>query len=212
MEPPGLTGCFWDSKTSRMPDPSGRVRTFVAIPLPAAVKRFLAEIQAGLESAGMAAAWPAPDNFHLTLKFLGPVPLDILQGIQAATAELSGSYPDITLKAEGVGVFPHVRNSRVVWAGIQGRTRKLNRLVTDLDTALQSVGIPGESRPFFPHITLARLKKPVSPARMTSLIRRFEYEASPAFPVNHVVFYKSRLSPKGAVHTPLFQIRVSRFK
>jgi len=212
MEHPDHTGCFWASKTNAMPDNADTVRTFVAIVLPDPVKQFLADIQAGLKSAGLPAAWPAPDNFHLTLKFLGPVPRKELGSIQSAMADLSGAYPDLSLMVKGMGVFPNIKNARIVWSGIQGQTRRLNRLVTDLDTALQTVGIPGQPRPFFPHITLARIKKPVSSRTVVPLIKRFENNASVDFPVNHLVFYKSRLTSHGAIHSSLFQISVSSFR
>jgi 2'-5' RNA ligase len=195
-----------------MPDNADTVRMFVAIPLPDPVKGFLADIQTELKSAGLIAAWPAPDNFHLTLKFLGPIPQNKLRSIQSVMPELSGAYPDLSLMVKGMGVFPNVKNARIVWSGIQGQTRQLNRLVTDLDTVLQTIGIPGQSRPFFPHITLARIRKPVSVRMMMPLIRRFENNASVDFPVNHLVFYKSRLTSQGAIHSSLFQISVSRFR
>jgi hypothetical protein len=52
-----------------MAESSDVVRTFIAIPLPDAVKRFLSDIQSELKSAGWLAAWPNPERFHLTLKF-----------------------------------------------------------------------------------------------------------------------------------------------
>jgi 2'-5' RNA ligase len=52
-----------------MAESSDVVRTFIAIPLPDAVKRFLSDIQSELKSAGWTAAWPSPERFHLTLKF-----------------------------------------------------------------------------------------------------------------------------------------------
>ena len=212
MERRDLTGCCWDSKTSTMPDNADTVRMFVAIPLPDPVKGFLADIQTELKSAGLIAAWPAPDNFHLTLKFLGPIPRNKLRSMPSAMAAMSGIYPELSLVVKGMGVFPNVQNARIIWSGIQGQTRQLNRLVTDLDTALQTIGIPGQSRPFFPHITLARIRKPISSRMMMPLIRRFENNASVDFPVNPLVFYKSRLTSQGAIHSSLFQINVSRFR
>jgi 2'-5' RNA ligase len=188
------------------------VRTFVAIPLPPAVKHFLADIQAELKSGRVSASWPDPQNFHLTVKFLGPTPRELLPSIQSVMTEFSGTCPDIRLRAEGVGVFPSQGPPRVVWSGIQGRTQPLKQLVRDLDTALQSLGIPENSRPFSPHITLARMKKPISYRRLAPLIQPLKMTASKTFSVTHLVFYQSRLAPEGARHTPLFQIRVSRFK
>lgn len=209
MEPRGRTGSFWDSKTNVMSDNANVIRTFVAIPLPEHVKRFLSRVQSELRSARLTAAWPDPARFHLTLKFLGPIRQEMQPPIQSAMTALAGAYPDLSLTARGMGVFPNVRNARVLWSGIQGRTRRLTDLAADLDKRLQSIGIPAQSRPFFPHVTLARLKKPARQSILNPLLERFENEASPAFTANRLVFYKSRLTGEGAVHTPLFQIKLT---
>ncbi len=188
-----------------MAEQSTVVRTFIAIPLPNSVQRFLSDIQSELKSAGMTAAWPNPEMFHLTLKFLGPTRKESLVPIQSVMAEFFGAYPVIRLTAGGIGVFPDVRNARVVWSGIHGHTPRLTQLVTDLDKKLLAVGIPVQSRPFFPHITLARLKKPVRPRVLTSLTQCFENHWSPEFSVQQLIFYKSRLTPEGAKHFSLFQ-------
>jgi 2'-5' RNA ligase len=192
-----------------MADSPPVIRTFVAIPLPDHVKRFLSLAQSELKSAGLNAAWPDPDRFHLTLKFLGTIRQEMQIPIQSAMNDLAGAYPDLILTAKGMGVFPNVRKARVVWSGIQGQTRRLTELATDLDKAFQAIGIPAQSRPFFPHITLARMKKPVRQHVLVSLIQRFENRVSSAFTANRLVFFKSRLTAEGAVHTPLFQIKLS---
>jgi 2'-5' RNA ligase len=185
------------------------IRTFVAIPLPDHVKRFLSRVQSELRSARLPAAWPDPARFHLTLKFLGPTRQEMQLPIQSAMTALAGAYPNLTLTAKGMGVFPNDRNARVVWCGIQGRTRGLTNLAADLDKNLQSIGVPAQSRPFFPHITLARCKKPVRQGVLNPLLKRFEKEASPAFTASRLVFYKSRLTAEGAVHTPLFEVKLA---
>ncbi len=150
MEPQGHIGCFWDSKIKRMTDNPHVIRAFVAIVLPVPVKRFLSHVQSELKSARLAASWPDPDRFHLTVKFLGITRQDMWIPIQSAMENLAGAYPDLTLTATGLGAFPNVRKARVVWSGIQGQTRRLMDLATQLDKHLQSIGIPVQSRPFSP--------------------------------------------------------------
>jgi 2'-5' RNA ligase len=192
-----------------MPDNSNVIRTFIAVPLPDHVKRFLSGVQSELKSARLTAAWTDPDWFHLTLRFLGPTRQEMQLPIQSAMTALAGACPDLIFTAKGMGVFPNVRKARVIWGGIQGRTPRLADLVADLDKNLESIGIPAQSRPFFPHVTLARLKKPTRQSVLNPLLERFENEASPAFTANRLVFFKSRLTVEGAVHTPLFQIKLT---
>ena len=209
MEPRGLTGCSWDLKTKVMADNANVIRTFFAIPLPGHVKRFLSHLQSELGSAPLTAAWPDPDRFHLTVRFLGPTRQEMLLPIQSAMMDLAGAYPDLTLMAGGMGVFPNIRKARVVWTGIQGQTRRLTSLVAALDKKLQSIGIPGQPRPYCPHITLARIKKPVRQQVLASLIRHGENQGFSTFTAHRLVFFKSRLGAEGAVHTPLFQIKLT---
>jgi len=193
-----------------MTESSHVVRTFIAIPLPDSVKQFLSDIQSGLKSAGLRAAWSHPDTFHLTLRFLGPTSKEQLMAIESGMATFSGAYPAFTLTSGTIGVFPDIRKARVVWSGIHGQTECLTQLVTDLNKTLHAIGIPAPSRPFFPHITLARIKKPVRPGVLTPLIHRFQTPISPAFPVTHLVFYQSRLLPEGAKHVSLCRTRLTR--
>jgi 2'-5' RNA ligase len=192
-----------------MADTANVIRTFVAIPLPEHVKRFLSRVQSELRSARLTAAWPDPTRFHLTLKFLGLTRQEMQLPIQSAMTSLAGVYPDLSLTARGMGVFPNVRNARVLWSGIHCPSRRLTDLVTDLDKRLQSMGIPAQSRPFFPHVTLARLKKPARQSVLNPLLERFENQSSPSFTASRLVFYESRLTAEGAVHTPLFQIKLT---
>jgi RNA 2',3'-cyclic 3'-phosphodiesterase len=201
-----LTGCFWDSKTRPMVDAPDKIRAFVAIPVPGHVRRMLGNIQSDIQKTGIQASWPNPDTFHLTLKFLGPVRPDILARVKAVMERFSGACPDLTLTAGSIGFFPGIRNARVIWADIKGQTPQLSQLFRELDTAFHALGFSRQANRFSPHITLARLKAPVPARTLICLMGRFEKTRSNPFHARHMNLYKSVLTPRGAVHTCLFQV------
>lgn len=181
------------------------IRAFIAIPLPGAVRLLLTDLQSRLKKAGIKASWPQPDRFHLTLKFLGETPCDRLAQIRNVIDRFSGQYPDLALAAGSLGAFPNTNKARVLWAGIKGDTRRLEQLCRKLDNSLQRIGIPGQTRPFSPHITLARIKVPVSSHILKELIQEYAHQWSESFFPDCMVLYESTLSGRGAVHTRRFQ-------
>lgn len=180
------------------------IRAFIAIPLPDSASHLLKNLQFQLKTAGIKASWPKPDRFHLTLKFLGETPCHNIKQIQAVMDRFSGQYPEIVLTAGSIGVFPKITKARVIWADIRGQTHRLEKLFYKLDKELYVLGIPGHTRPFKPHITLARIKRPVSSQKLTGLIQRCENIWSDEFCAGNMGLYKSTLSARGAIHTRLF--------
>jgi RNA 2',3'-cyclic 3'-phosphodiesterase len=191
-----------------MPDSPDAVRAFIAVPLPDPILVFLGKLQSEIKLSGIKAAWPNPDTFHLTLKFLGMVSHDRLPSIQAVMERFSGYCPNLFLTVGRIGVFPGVRNPRVVWADIGGQTRRLTHLFRDLDRALCALEFPGQPRRFSPHITLGRIKSRVSPGVMSPLLNRFKNMRPEKFKATGLVLYQSRLTSEGAIHTRLFEVNL----
>jgi len=203
------TGCCWDLKTKPMAERYVKnIRAFIAIPLPGDVRLLLTDLQYRLKKAGIKASWPQPDRFHLTLKFLGETPCGHLAQIQKVMDQFSGQYPDLALAAGSLGAFPKTNKARVLWADIKGETRRLEQLYRKLDNSLQRIGIPGQTRPFSPHITLARIKVPVSSHTLEDLIQAYAHQWSDPFFPDCMALYKSTLSARGAVHTLMFQTKL----
>jgi RNA 2',3'-cyclic 3'-phosphodiesterase len=194
-----------------MADATESIRAFIAMPLPGHVRRMLGNVQSEIRKTGMKASWPDPDSFHLTLRFLGAIHRDIRVRVQAVMEKFSGTCPDLTLSTGGLGIFPGIRNARVVWADINGQTLRLSRLYKDLDKELYAIGFSSQTKRFSPHITLARLRAPVPSKTLIHAITQLTAAklAKPEkFHAGHMALYKSRLTPKGAVHTCLFQVKL----
>jgi 2'-5' RNA ligase len=168
------------------------MRLFVAIDLPEAVKDQLATMCCGLPGA----RWVAPDQLHLTLRFIGEadggVFTDICEGLSAVQGK------SFFMQLDGVGFFPPRGRPRVVWAGVK-KSNSLQQLRHRIDSRLAVLGLESEGRKFFPHITLARLKNTPS-VKVGRFLENHGLFLSSSFDVRSFHLYSSVLGRKGAIH------------
>ena len=138
--------------------------------------------------------WSRPENVHLTLKFLGNVQEEALNGLRAALGEVCAGHAPFDAVLEGVGAFPSERRARILWAGVNVGSARLRSLAADIDTALVPLGFEREKRTYVPHLTLGRVRgRPASfdpPAGVEDL----------GFRVRHVELMESTLTTKGAIY------------
>jgi 2'-5' RNA ligase len=181
------------------------IRAFIAVELPEAARRTLADLQNALRRDLSGVRWVRPEGIHLTLKFLGDIPEERVDAIgQALQAATQGQGP-LTLAVKGLGVFPGIRKARVIWAGLGGETADLVALQQRVDAALEPLDFPRERRRFKAHLTLGRFKKtPPAPALVSILERRSDYPPCEVA-MGRVVLYRSELRPQGARYSPLIQ-------
>jgi 2'-5' RNA ligase len=132
------------------------LRLFVALDLPEPVRHALAELIANLEPKSRGTRWIPPENLHITLKFIGHVGDENLSPIRSALSSIHTAHP-VELHFHGMGFFPNEHRPRAFWCGIAA-SPNLAELAADIDRALVPLGIDSETRPFIPHLTLARFK------------------------------------------------------
>ena len=178
-------------------------RAFIAFKLPADVVDSLRVLQSGLKKRGVNLRWVEPENIHLTLKFLGDVAAENLQDVRHLIGEVARRQTVFSLEAKGLGVFPTVKRARVLWSGIHGDVKRLNRLHAALDQALAVIGFEPEKRSFRGHLTLGRFKERVEGKKLASMISEFGSYVSPPLAPERLVLFKSDLKPSGAVYTEL---------
>ncbi|MCD4722987.1 MAG: RNA 2',3'-cyclic phosphodiesterase [Desulfobacula sp.] len=190
-----------------MNDDNHHIRAFIAISLPKEIKKFLQDIQGQLQTSGLKASWPKPETMHLTLKFLGNISISKLDAVRTCMTKAVTGIPIHTLFVSGIGVFPTVKKARAIWSGTRGQTDILEKLVNHLEVILfEEMGIKKENRRFSPHLTIARVKKPIFPKTMIQLLREFKDFHSEDFFVSEIKFFQSELSSSGAIHKTIFSI------
>ena len=175
------------------------IRAFIAIDLPADVKRALGDVAAAL-AAGVprgAVHWVRPEQIHLTLRFLGDTPIDRLPALAAALDDVAGRHTPFALRLTAAGCFPNARRPRVVWVGLGGEEAALAALVADLNAALAALGLPPEDKPFHAHLTLGRVRDNRAAPNMPLAA---DVPALPV-PVAALRLMQSDLRPDGPVYT-----------
>jgi 2'-5' RNA ligase len=183
------------------------IRAFVAISLPQTIKQELSDFQDQLKKSNLSARFTNPFSLHVTLKFLGDIETAALDQIKICMEKAAADIPVHTLFASGLGVFPSVRNAKILWAGIGGQTDVLELISKKLDPDIfQNFGNKKETNRFSPHLTLARIKSPVPPEQVAQLIEVHENFKSQNFSVSGMQLYKSTLRPSGARHDSIYSV------
>lgn len=136
-------------------------RLFVAVPLPddavAAVVSIVDAVRGQALPTGMRdVRWVRLDGLHLTLRFLGPTADDRIEPTADAVRAIAREVSPLRLAIAGSGTFPPGPRPRTIWLGLADGVDALTRLSERASVALAGAGWSMETRPFRPHLTLAR--------------------------------------------------------
>lgn len=167
----------------------------------------IARAQSSLNATGANLKLVERENLHLTLKFLG----DVREGLLPEVVKVvSGtSFEPFRMALKGVGVFPSLRRPRVVWAGITEGVEALTAIFRDIEPRLVEMDFKPESRPFSPHITIARVRSGRNRDRLIEEVMALEDTDFGGFEARYVKLKKSVLTPRGPVYTDLALSRVA---
>src|SRR6266487_2886942 len=188
-------------------------RTFIALELNEALQRFLGGIISQISQELPDLRWVDPTGIHLTLAFLGELSDDQLAAAIGASEEAAQKAIPFEYRLKGLGIFGSTHQPRVIWMGVEdlpsGKIQgsPLQQLHRVLTRKLELRGFEIEKRPFSPHLTLARIKQPLSPDEQQRLQRllhsRLAGSSSAVYQVNNLCVMKSELSRTGATYTCL---------
>jgi 2'-5' RNA ligase len=169
------------------------MRMFVGIPLAAAVLGELSAISRRLQPEAHGLRWSAPETWHVTLQFLGNTGPEQYPCLVARLHELRS--PSVPVQLEGLGVFNH---SGVFIATVR-LAPQLLQLQEYVVAATARCGIASETRPYQPHITLARSKGKEPREELGKL--HAGIHAAPKFTrfvAQEFLLYESFLGPTGS--------------
>lgn len=179
------------------------IRAFIAIHVPASLQHALADIRQACQDLPLPLRWVQPTQLHLTLKFLGDIPEALIPDISRVMQSVATEHAPFNVPARGLGCFPTPARPRVLWMGLVDTQHALTSLQQHLDTALGGHGIPRESKPFHPHLTLARIRKPSHCPQLLTLLHTYRTQYFGDMPVHTLHFMQSQLHHTGAVYTLL---------
>lgn len=131
------------------------MRLFVAVTLEQELKEYLNGRQKAMQVYCRRGNFSRPENFHLTIKFLGEVKPELVPAVTQAMDEGAGTVRPFQLQLGRWGYFSR-GEKKILWVGLQGETDRLLELFRNVDLALAKRGFPKETRPLKAHITMAR--------------------------------------------------------
>jgi len=183
-----------------------RWRVFLAIDLPDAVR---ARLQGPLDDLLPLADYlriNPVERMHLTLHFLGHLPVAEVERLPDRLEPVVKRHRSFQVAAQGVGSFPNLARAQVLWAGIVGpELPRLMTLQSQLGTSLRDAGLSVEDR-FHPHLTLARVRRPLKGAQrklLTDWQARWREPMLGEVPVKEVRLMRSQLGSGPPRYTTL---------
>ena len=184
------------------------LRSFIAVEIPSEIQDTIAQHLASLQKAlpRPLIRWVAPQNVHLTLKFLGDVSPINLETMAEALRIEANAHRSFSMLVGGIGAFPNSRRARVIWIGLEAPP-SLSVLQHGVEAAAATLGYSAEDRPFSPHLTVGRVGQSATVADLHKVHTALEGTKIGSLGqvwVEAIHIFKSDLRPGGSVYTPLY--------
>lgn len=191
-------------------------RLFIAIDIPANVRAAAAEVirysqeRSPVVESGRppdlkpvkAISWVKPENFHITIKFLGDTDMATEVKLIETLERITSTYAPFKLHL----AKPEVLGKRVMSISVRSDTATVFSLEMVIDTECERLGFKREGRRFHPHLTLARIRDPKAAAPIVQEFRKVEIMPV-EFEVRELVLYESKLTSKGSIYSRLLSPR-----
>lgn len=168
-------------------------RLFLAAPLTEDARHAVAALLRERVPRGLPGKVVRPENWHLTLRFLGEVDEVARDRVMVALdeADLGGGFE---VRWGALGSFPRPSRATVLWLGLERGADRLGALATAVEDAVRSAGFSPEERPFRAHLTLSRIR----PHQDVSPVLEAATPIDVAMEIDRVVLYRSHLGRGGA--------------
>ena len=200
------------------------IRAFLAIELSPELRAELAIVQQELKrriesemKRDMHISWVQPVSIHLTIKFLGDMDEQVIDSLQVALEQAIGNQTVVNVPLEQLGAFPRPQSPRVLWVGAPenwergANAQRVAGIHDAIEHACEGLGFLRETKPFSPHLTLARIRKGERYVG-TALTQSGALDMPivlDSLAMKAVALMKSDLRPTGSVYTKLWDVRLS---
>jgi RNA 2',3'-cyclic 3'-phosphodiesterase len=174
---------------------------------PSETRDAFAALIAQLKPKCPSARWIRPEAMHITLKFIGDTADENRASLAAALAQIHSPQP-VEMHFRGLGFFPNEHRPRVFWCGAESSANAAE-IAAEMGRALIPFGIEAETRPFTPHLTLARFKEGDARGAMAiaEAAREFQAKDFGSLRTSEFHLFQSKLARSGAEYTLLQTFR-----
>ena len=151
--------------------------------------------------------WVDPENWHITLKFLGDTSKEKAEEVKKDIAQIASSNKDFPVILNNIGAFPHLNHPKVLYAGVNQGSDELAQLQERLENKLYKRGYSREDRSYTPHLTLARSRKNTNFNRLSNKLKKFaekNHFIKIYFKADSISLMKSELTPHGPIYEEIF--------
>jgi 2'-5' RNA ligase len=180
------------------------MRMFVALVPPADALADLAEFMAPRQEVEQGFRWTSEEQWHVTLAFMPAVRERSLDDLLARLGRAAARRTPFPVSVAGGGAFPNPARAKVLYAGLDlGSDREeIRRLATGARAAANKAGAEAGGGRFHPHVTLARLRRPVE---ATKWVRLLEAYRGPAWEASEITLVESHLG-EGPRKRPRYEV------
>lgn len=161
------------------------MRLFVALPLPSGIRNELAQICGGIAGT----RWIEPENFHITLRFIGDMGRGAADDLHTELASIR--FPEFEISLRGIGTFERRGHMHMLWSGID-MAQPVIELRERIEAAALRAGFAREQRKFKPHIALCRFK-PHSMPDVGPYLEMHNAFSTSSFTLDRFNLYQSQL-------------------
>ncbi|MGQ3684827.1 MAG: RNA 2',3'-cyclic phosphodiesterase [Candidatus Loosdrechtia sp.] len=189
------------------------VRLFVAVEIAEEIRKKLVELQNELKRADAEVGWVAPENFHITLKFIGTVDEEKMNHIIPVIKDSVAHMDSFDLRYKGIGVFPTEKKPRILFVNVIDSGGVLTKIHKRLDSQLASLQVKQENRPYDVHLTIGRIKTYRNIKELIEILHLYDWFNFGSEHITQVVLMKSVLSSNGPRYTKLHSanLNVTKF-
>ncbi len=174
------------------------MRLFFAVPMSPHVREAVRDAIGAFPVLDPPWRWISPENYHITVKFLGEVAGDVTPSLHDAAVRVAARVAPFRISFSRFGGFPSLARPRVIFFAVSDGADRLDELASLVDREMEHNGFARERRPFRAHLTLARITRRLSPGLREALESVPQLPAATSQAVDRFVLMCSHLSRAGA--------------
>jgi 2'-5' RNA ligase len=148
-------------------------------------------------------SWVKPENWHLTLHFLGTTDVSEMPALKGMIDEVCKETSVCEAEMKGMGSFANLKLPKVLWLGFNG-IQPIVFAQKIMAEKLINLGFVVESRPFRPHLTIARIKRLGNVTALNNLINIYKDTSFAKVQFDRIVLFESILTPQCPIYKELY--------